>query len=169
MTNVLITGGAGSLGQALARKLIADERVRRIAIYSRDEYKHAQMAQSISSNKLRYFLGDVRDRNRLCQAMQGIDTMVHAAALKRVDALAYNPSEVIKTNVHGTVNVIEAAISEGVSRVMFISSDKAVEPMNVYGVSKAMAEAYGVYSNVYAYPQGTKVACVRYGNVLGSR
>lgn len=143
--------------------------VSRICILSRDEWKQAQMAQEYPDDRLRWFLGDVRDLPRLTEAFHGVDMVIHAAALKRVDAVAYNPSEVIATNVLGTQNVIRAAIAARVGRVLLISSDKAVEPTNIYGASKMCAEWLAVASNVYAYPQGTRVSVVRYGNVIGSR
>jgi UDP-N-acetylglucosamine 4,6-dehydratase len=143
--------------------------VRRVCIFSRDELKQAQMAADLPDPRLRFFLGDVRDPGRLAQACHGIDTVVHAAALKRVDAIAYNPSEVIKTNVLGTQNVVEAAAGAGVGRIIVVSSDKAVKPTNIYGASKFMAESAAVAANAWTHPRGTKVSAVRYGNVLGSR
>jgi UDP-N-acetylglucosamine 4,6-dehydratase len=169
MMNYLITGATGSLGTALISRLIAIFEADRIVCFSRDEYKQAQLAVKYPDHHLRWFLGDVRDRDRLSHAMHGIDVVIHAAALKRVDAVSYNPSEVIKTNVLGTMNVIEAAWANGVRKVVVVSSDKAVEPMNIYGMSKGLAEAYAIAANSYTAPSGTNVACVRYGNVLGSR
>ncbi|HZI74137.1 MAG TPA: SDR family NAD(P)-dependent oxidoreductase, partial [Gemmatimonadales bacterium] len=133
---VLITGGTGSLGHALVRRW--KDSAERIVVFSRDEWKQAEMARVYpegGAQGIRYFLGDVRDKTRLEQALVGIDTVIHAAALKRVDAVAYNPVEVLKTNVLGTQNVIEAAVSAGVRQVVVVSSDKAVEPSNVYGSS----------------------------------
>src|SRR5690349_9861998 len=164
---VLITGGTGSLGHALVRRW--KDSAERIVVFSRDEWKQAEMARLYSGENIRYFLGDVRDKARLEQALVGIDTVIHAAALKRVDAVAYNPVEVLKTNVLGTQNVIEAAVSSGVRRVVVVSSDKAVEPANVYGSSKNVAEHLAVSANVYAVPRGTRVSVVRYGNVAWSR
>lgn len=163
----LITGGTGSLGHALVRRW--KDSAERIVVFSRDEYKQGEMSLQFPQANIRYFLGDVRDKERLAQALVGIDTVIHAAALKRVDAVAYNPVEVLKSNVLGTQNTIEAAVSSGVSRVVLVSSDKAVEPANVYGASKNMAEHLAVSANVYAYPRGTRVSAVRYGNVAWSR
>lgn len=166
----LITGGTGSFGQAFVRYLLNLPRPpKRICIFSRDELKQAHMAEAFADKRLRFFLGDVRDRDRLEQAMQSVDVVVHAAALKRVDSIAYNPGEVKRTNVDGTENVCLAAIAAGVGRVVTISSDKAVHPTTSYGASKQMAEQLTIGANVYGYPQGTRLSCVRYGNVLGSR
>ena len=167
--NYLITGGTGSLGTALIAELSANVNNRRVVVYSRDEFKQAQLAAKFKSPAIRWFLGDVRDKDRLSHAMHGIDVVVHAAALKRVDSISYNPAEVIKTNVLGTMNVIEAAWQNGVRKVVVVSSDKAVEPMNMYGASKMMAEQYAIAANSYTFPSGTSVASVRYGNVLYSR
>lgn len=166
---VLITGGTGSLGTALLAHYLASD-VERVCVYSRDEWKQAQLAERFPDPRVRWFLGDVRDVARLEQAMWGCDTVVHAAALKRVDRVAYDPLEVTKTNVRGTENVITAAMrSGGVERVLLISSDKAVEPTNIYGASKMVAEWLMTMGNIYAYPRGVQLASVRYGNVLGSR
>lgn len=168
--SVLITGGTGSLGQALVRWYLEQTTVERICILSRDEYKQAMMARAFQDDaRLRFFLGDVRDEQRLRDAFHGIETVIAAAALKRVDRIAYDPSEVIKTNVLGTQNVIHAAIEAGVKRVLVVSSDKAVNPTNIYGASKMCAEWLAVMSNTYGYPRGTRISCVRYGNVIGSR
>ena len=175
MTSWLITGGTGSLGHALTRRLLADPAVTRVAIYSRDEFKQHQMAQAFGAEadpaggRLRFFIGDVRDLQRLGLAFRGVDVVVHAAALKRVDALAYNPSEVVRTNVDGTWNVALAATLESVPRVVFISSDKACAPTNIYGASKYLAERLIVGANTYGVPRGTSCTAVRYGNVAGSR
>lgn len=167
---VLITGGTGSLGHALVRRW--KDTAERIVIFSRDEWKQAEMAKTYpegGAQGVRYFLGDVRDKERLQQALVGIDTVIHAAALKRVDAVAYNPVEVLKTNVLGTQYVIEASVASGVRTVLVVSSDKSVEPSNVYGSSKNVAEHLAVSANVYAVPRGTRVSVVRYGNVAWSR
>lgn len=163
---VLITGATGSLGHALVRRW--QPLHERIVVFSRDEVKQAVMAQQFPQDNIRYFLGDVRDRRRLEQAMVGCDTVIHAAALKRVDAVAYNPEEVAKTNVNGTRNVIQAADGR-CAKVVVVSSDKAVEPTNVYGATKCLAEHLAVAANVYAVPHGTRVSAVRYGNVAWSR
>ena len=168
LDSILITGGTGSLGQALARYLLTLP-ISRLAILSRDEWKQAQQAATLTDPRVRWFLGDVRDRPRLEQAFMGVDCVIHAAALKRVDAIAHDPAEVKKTNIDGTENVIWAAMRASVAKVMLISSDKAVQPTNFYGTTKMAAEWLAVMGNTYTYPQGTRCAVVRYGNVLGSR
>lgn len=169
---VLITGGTGSLGSALVRRFLADG-VEKIVVFSRDEVKQGDLAKSlgfkIDNPRVRFFLGDVRDYWRLVDACWGIDTIIHTAALKRIDQVSYNPSEVLMTNVIGTQNVLRAATETRVARVLFISSDKAVHPTNVYGASKQMAEFLTVRHNVYSYPKGTICSVLRYGNVWGSR
>lgn len=165
---ILITGGTGSLGRALIRHYLTTP-ISRIAILSRDEYKQAVLAKEFPDSRLRCFLGDVRDPDRLEMAFHRIETVIHAAALKRVDRIAYDPSEVIKTNILGMQNVIHAAIKAGVRRVLMISSDKAVEPTNIYGASKMCAEWLAIMSNSYSYTRGTRISVVRYGNVIGSR
>ena len=166
---VCITGGTGTLGQALTRRLLKTD-CERIVILSRDEAKQAMMALDIGLDpRLRFFLGDVRDCARLRDAFWGIDVVIHAAALKRVDAVAYNPSEVRKTNVEGSANVTAAALAAAVPKVLMVSSDKACHPTNMYGVTKAAMEHEAIASNAITYPRGTAVSCVRYGNVLGSR
>jgi len=175
MSGWLITGGTGSLGQALTHRLVADPTVDRVIVYSRDELKQAQMADALGAaaaldgGKVRFFLGDVRDLQRLGMALRGVDVVVHAAALKRVDAIAYNPSEVVQTNVVGSWNVCLAAMRHGVTRTVFISSDKAVAPTNIYGASKYLAERLVVGANTYGVPGGQSFTVVRYGNVAGSR
>lgn len=166
-----ITGGTGSLGSALVRWLLKHQMAEKIVILSRDEIKQAQLAEELGSHPkiLRFFIGDVRDQPRLLNAFYGLSVVVHAAALKRVDAVAYNPIEVVKTNILGTQAVIEAACACRVPRVLVISSDKAVEPTNVYGASKNLAEHLAVGANAYTFAQGTRVSAIRYGNVLGSR
>lgn len=166
---IVITGGTGTLGQALARRLLETD-AERIVILSRDEIKQSVMASEFGhENKLRFFLGDVRDRVRLEDAFYGCDAVIHAAALKRVDAVAYNPSEVRKTNIEGSANVVAAAIRAGVKRVIMVSSDKACYPTNIYGVTKAAMEHEAIATNAVSYPRGIRISCVRYGNVLGSR
>lgn len=167
--NILITGGTGSLGHALTRHLLARPFTGKVAIFSRDELKQAQMAERFPDPRMRWFLGDVRDRDRLTHALRGYDAVVHAAALKRVDAVADSPSEVFRTNLDGTRNVLAAATEVGVPRVLLISSDKACYPTNTYGISKAAAESETVAWNRYGAPRGTRSSVLRYGNVLGSR
>lgn len=170
MDSLLVTGATGTFGRAFLRAALADPRWRRVIAYSRDEVKQFALYEEFKDYPaLRLFLGDVRDPLRLQLAMRDVDTVVHAAALKRVDAVAYSPSEVILTNVSGTMNVVNAAIQTGVGRVVVISSDKAVNATNIYGATKFCAETYAVQANAYGYASGTHIAAVRYGNILGSR
>ena len=166
---VLVTGGAGSFGQAFVRTVLPE--ADRVVVFSRDEGKHARFAETLQAppEKMRFFLGDVRDQERLEEAMYRIDTVVHAAALKRTDAVSYDPVETIYTNVLGTLNVIRAAVAAGVGRVLVISSDKAADPSTLYGVTKLAAEFAAIQANAHSLPRGTSVACVRYGNIVGSR
>lgn len=166
---VLITGGTGSLGQALVKAWLPRTDVEYIAVYSRDELKQAEMRDRFPDKKLNFRLGDVRDIARLKLAFYGIDTVIHAAALKRVDATANDPLELVKTNIMGTSNVLQASLSTGVKRTLLISSDKACQPANAYGASKFMAEQLTTQFNVYGAPQGCRSSVVRYGNVLYSR
>jgi UDP-N-acetylglucosamine 4,6-dehydratase len=168
--SVLITGGSGSLGKALVRQLLNETDVRRIAIYSRDELKQFHMRSEFEDNsRLRWFIGDIRDKDRLIRAMHGVDYVVHAAALKQVDTGEYNPMEFIKTNVLGSQNVIEASIDAGVSKVVALSTDKASSPINLYGATKLTADKLFVAANNYSQSYGTSFCVVRYGNVMGSR
>ena len=168
---VAVTGCTGSFGRAFIKHVLSHELAERLVGVSRDELKQSELMAAYPDDPapLRLVLGDVRDRSRLEQAFYGCDTVVHAAALKRVDAVSYNPGEVVKTNVVGTENVVNAALAAGVTRLVFISSDKAVAPLNIYGASKALAEQIVVSANTYTYPRGLRCAVVRYGNVLGSR
>ena len=169
-TKIVVTGGTGSLGRALVASYMDDPSVTRVVVLSRDEVKQGDLAHLYPGDtKLRLFLGDVRDEARLRQAFRGCDTVVHTAALKRITQSVYSPSELIKTNILGTMNTIAAAASVGVRRVLLISSDKAVAATNLYGMTKAVAEGYAIQSNTYTVPQGTCVSVVRYGNVMGSR
>ncbi len=169
-SSILITGGTGSLGRALVNYLLNETNFSRIAIYSRDELKQAQLKESLGrDDRLRWFLGDIRDRDRLKRALHGVDYVVHAAALKQVDTGEYNPMEFIKTNVLGSQNVIEASIDAGVQKVISLSTDKASSPINLYGASKLTADKLFVAANNYSIAYGTSFSVVRYGNVMGSR
>ena len=149
--------------------MLKDSQPKKIIIYSRDELKQYEMqASGFDHPSLRYFIGDVRDRERLLRAMQGVDVVVHAAALKQVPACEYNPMEAVKTNIMGTSNVVEAALDADVKKVMALSTDKAVNPVNLYGATKLAAEKLTVQSNAYAAGSATRYSCVRYGNVVGS-
>ncbi|MBN1305118.1 MAG: UDP-N-acetylglucosamine 4,6-dehydratase (inverting) [Anaerolineales bacterium] len=167
---VLITGGTGSFGKKFTRILLEEKRPKKIIIFSRDELKqHEMRVAGFDHPSLRYFIGDVRDQERLIRAMAGVNIVVHAAALKQVPACEYNPMEAIKTNIMGTSNVIEAALDAGVKKVLALSTDKAVNPANLYGATKLAAEKLVVQSNAYAGSSSTRFSCVRYGNVVGSR
>lgn len=167
---LLITGGTGSFGKKFTKIALAEKQPKKIIIFSRDELKqHEMKTQGYDHPSLRYFIGDVRDRERLVRAMHGVDIVIHAAALKQVPTCEYNPMEAIKTNIMGTANVVEAALDAGVKKVMTISTDKAVNPVNLYGATKLAAEKLTVQSNAYAAGTATRYSCVRYGNVVGSR
>jgi len=167
--SILITGGTGSFGRKYTETLLSRYQPKRIVIYSRDELKQYEMAQTHSDPIMRYFIGDVRDPKRLKQAMSGIDYVIHAAALKHVPIAEYNPFECIKTNVNGAQNVIEAAIESGVDRVVALSTDKAANPINLYGASKLASDKFFVAANNMSGAHGPKFSVVRYGNVVGSR
>ena len=168
--SLLITGGTGSLGKALIEHLLVTTKIRRIAIYSRDELKQSALrAQFENNNRLRWFIGDIRDPDRLKRALHGVDYVIHAAALKQVDTGEYNPMEFIKTNVLGSQNVIEAAIDSKVKKVVALSTDKASSPINLYGATKLTADKLFVAANNYSIAYGTAFSVVRYGNVMGSR
>ncbi len=167
---ILVTGGTGSFGKKFVQVMLDEFHPAKLIIYSRDELKqHEMRASGFEHASLRYFIGDVRDVERLRRAMHGVDIVVHTAALKQVPACEYNPMEAIKTNIMGTSNVIEAALDSGVKKVMALSTDKAVNPVNLYGATKLAAEKLVVQSNAYAAGTSTRYACVRYGNVVGSR
>ncbi len=167
---VLITGGTGSFGKKLTRILLDEYNPAKIIVFSRDELKqHEMRAAGFDAPNLRYFIGDVRDESRLKRAFEGVDIVIHAAALKQVPACEYNPMEAIKTNILGSSNVIDAALDAGVERVVALSTDKAVNPVNLYGATKLAAEKLFVQSNSYAGGRKTRFSCVRYGNVVGSR
>jgi UDP-N-acetylglucosamine 4,6-dehydratase len=167
---VLISGGTGSFGRKFVQIMLDEVHPEKLIIYSRDELKQHEMREAgYDHPRLRYFIGDVRDEPRLRRAMHGVDVVVHAAALKQVPACEYNPFEAIQTNIMGARNIVEAALDMGVARVMALSTDKAVNPVNLYGATKLAAEKLMVQSNAYAAGTGTRFACVRYGNVVGSR
>ena len=165
---VLITGGTGSLGTALTKKLLKTN-VDTIRIFSRDEWKQVQMQSEINDDRLRYFIGDVRDKERLSRALEDVDIVIHAAALKQMPVAEYNPFEAVKTNIIGTQNLIEACLDNNVEFVLAIGTDKAVSPVNTYGATKLVMERLFVSANFYKGNHRTKFLCVRYGNVLGSR
>lgn len=169
---VLVTGGTGSFGKAFVETVVGRFQPEKLIIFSRDELKQFEMARRFSDRKypfLRYFIGDVRDAERLEMAMRGVDYVVHAAALKQVPVAEYNPFECIRTNVHGAENVVRAAIRCGVKRVIGLSTDKAANPINLYGASKLASDKIFVAANALAGRNGTRFAVVRYGNVVGSR
>jgi UDP-N-acetylglucosamine 4,6-dehydratase/UDP-glucose 4-epimerase len=165
---VLITGGTGSLGTALTKKLLETE-VDTIRIYSRDEWKQIQMKAKFSDKRLRFFIGDVRDKERLSRALEDVNVVVHAAALKHVPIAEYNPFEAVKTNVYGTQNLIDGCLENNVEMALAVGTDKAVSPLNTYGATKLLMERLFVSANYYKGNHNIKFSCVRYGNVLGSR
>lgn len=167
--SVLITGGTGSFGRAFVNRVLKSSGARRVIVYSRDELKQSEMAEQIQDDRIRFFLGDVRDLDRLKRACHDVQVIVHAAALKQVPAAEYNPFECIKTNVLGAQNVIEAALSTGVERVLALSTDKAANPINLYGATKLCSDKLFVAGNAYSGGRGPRMAVVRYGNVIGSR
>ena len=167
--SILITGGTGSFGKHFCKIMLEKYHPKVIRIYSRDELKQHEMRQKFGEEKLRYFIGDVRDVERLKRAMEGVDIVVHAAALKQVPACEYNPFEAVKTNIHGAQNIIDAAIDAGVKKVIALSSDKAVNPVNLYGATKLCSDKIFIHGNSYAGQKRTRLSCVRYGNVIGSR
>jgi UDP-N-acetylglucosamine 4,6-dehydratase/5-epimerase len=167
---VLITGGTGSFGKKFVEIMLREYHPKRLVILSRDELKqHDMRAAGYDDATLRYFIGDVRDPSRLQRAFSGVTVVVHAAALKQVPACEYNPFEAIQTNIMGGRNVIDAAIDQGVERILALSTDKAVNPVNLYGATKLCAEKVFVQANAYAGAQETRFSCARYGNVVGSR
>lgn len=166
---ILITGGTGSFGKQYVQTLLERYTPKRLIIYSRDELKQYEMERDFNAPCMRYFIGDVRDRDRLVQAMNGVDFVIHAAALKQVPAAEYNPMECIKTNIHGAENVIHAALTNNVDRVIALSTDKAANPINLYGATKLVSDKLFVAANNLAGGHRTRFAAVRYGNVVGSR
>ena len=168
--NILVTGGTGSFGKTFVSVMMEEYHPKRLIVYSRDELKqHEMRIAGFDHPNLRYFIGDVRDLPRLKRAFNGVDIVVHAAALKQVPACEYNPMEAIKTNILGSSNVVDAALDTGVEKVLALSTDKAVNPINLYGATKLAAEKLMVQSNAYAGGMKTRFSCVRYGNVVGSR
>jgi len=170
--SILVTGGTGSFGQQFIRAVLDRKSDTRVVVYSRDELKQYEMAQKFPRSRfpgIRFFIGDVRDKDRLVHAMEGVDTVVHAAALKQVPAAEYNPFECIKTNVLGAQNVIDAAMTHGVRRVVALSTDKAAAPINLYGATKLCSDKLFVAANNYRGHRDIKLSVVRYGNVMGSR
>tara|TARA_B100000029_G_scaffold149411_1_gene144655 strand:- start:424 stop:1428 length:1005 start_codon:yes stop_codon:yes gene_type:complete len=165
---ILITGGTGSLGTALTKKLLTTE-VDTIRIFSRDEWKQVQMKSKFNDSRLRFFIGDIRDKERLSRATEDVNIVIHAAALKHVPVAEYNPFEAVKTNVNGAQNIIESCLDNNVELVLAISTDKAVSPINTYGATKLLMERLFVSANNYRGDHKIKFLCVRYGNVLGSR
>lgn len=167
---VLLTGGTGSFGKRFLATVLAHTDVSKIIVYSRDELKQFELQQQYpNERRLRWFLGDVRDYQRLYRALRGVDHVVHAAALKQVPAAEYNPFEAVKTNIHGAQNVIEASIEQGIQRVIALSTDKASSPMNLYGATKLVSDKLFVAGNSYSAGTNTRFSVVRYGNVVGSR
>jgi len=169
-SDVLVTGGTGSFGKSFVRHLLADHDPARVVIFSRDELKQYEAREAFADDsRLRWFIGDIRDRDRLMRAMHGIRYVVHAAALKQVDTAEYNPFEYVKTNIEGSQNVVDAAIDSGVEKVVALSTDKASSPINLYGATKLVADKLFVSANHYAAHHRARFSVVRYGNVMGSR
>lgn len=165
----LITGGTGSLGHALTEALLKYHKPKKIIIYSRDEFKQYEMAKKFTSDKMRFFLGDVRDLDRLKEATNSVNYIVHAAALKHVDSAEYNPLEYIKTNIKGAENLIKASVANNVEKVIALSTDKAANPINLYGATKLVSDKIFVAANNTVGKKNIKFSVVRYGNVLSSR
>ncbi len=172
---IFVTGGTGSFGKAFTKYVLTHYDPKKIIIYSRDEYKQFLMQNEFKkefpdkASKLRFFIGDVRDKERMIRGMEGVDYVIHAAALKQVPACEYNPDEAIKTNIHGAMNVIDAALATGVKKVVALSTDKAVNPVNLYGGTKLVSDKLFIAANAYAGSKDISFAIVRYGNVAGSR
>lgn len=165
---VLITGGTGSFGKKFTKRAL-ELGVKKIIVFSRDELKQYEMKQEFTDERIRFFIGDVRDKDRLYRAFDGVDIVIHAAAMKHVDACEYNPFEAVKTNINGAQNIIEAAIDRGVEKVIALSTDKACSPINLYGATKLASDKLFIAANAYVGEKHTKFAVVRYGNVVGSR
>jgi UDP-N-acetylglucosamine 4,6-dehydratase len=166
----LITGGTGSFGKAFIKRLLSTTAVRRVVVFSRDELKQFEMSEDYQGeSRIRFFIGDVRDADRLARAFDGVDIVVHAAALKQVPAVEYNPIEAVRTNINGAENIINAALDRGVQRVIALSTDKASSPINLYGATKLVSDKLFVNGNAYVGGRPTRFSVVRYGNVVGSR
>lgn len=165
---ILVTGGTGSFGKKFIQRILQDD-VKKVIVFSRDELKQYEMAQEFTDSRMRFFIGDVRDKDRLYRAFDGVDIVIHAAAMKHVGACEYNPFEAIKTNINGAQNVIEAAIDRGVEKVIALSTDKAASPVNLYGATKLASDKLFVAANSYVGDKVTAFSVVRYGNVVGSR
>jgi len=166
---ILITGGTGSFGSNFTKYLLKKSKAKKIIVFSRDELKQSKLKSQIQDKRLRFFIGDVRDIERLQRAFSNVDIVIHAAALKQIPSIEYNPIEAIKTNIIGTKNVINAALDNNVEKAMLVSSDKAVNPVNLYGATKLCAEKLFIQANSYSAGKKTRFSCVRYGNVIGSR
>lgn len=166
--SVLVTGGTGSFGKKFIRKILQSD-VKKVIVFSRDELKQYEMAQEFKDDRLRFFIGDVRDKDRLYRAFDRVDIVIHAAAMKHVEACEYNPFEAVKTNINGAQNIIEAAIDRGVEKVIALSTDKACSPINLYGATKLASDKLFVAANSYVGDKKTRFSVVRYGNVVGSR
>ncbi|MCS0674063.1 UDP-N-acetylglucosamine 4,6-dehydratase (inverting) [Cytobacillus firmus] len=165
---ILITGGTGSFGQKFVSRVLK-EKIKKVIVFSRDELKQFEMSKEFVDERIRFFLGDVRDIERLYRAFDGVDIVIHAAALKQIGSCEYNPFEAVKTNIHGAQNVIEAALDRNVNRVIALSTDKAVCPINLYGATKLVSDKLFISANSYAGKKDIRFAVVRYGNVVGSR
>lgn len=165
---VLVTGGTGSFGKKFTKEALRLG-AKKVIVFSRDELKQYEMRQEFEDSRIRFFIGDVRDKERLYRAFEGVDIVVHAAAMKHVEACEYNPFEAVKTNIHGAQNIIEAAIDKGVEKVIALSTDKAAAPVNLYGATKLASDKLFIAANAYVGEKNTKFSVVRYGNVVGSR
>jgi UDP-N-acetylglucosamine 4,6-dehydratase/5-epimerase len=166
---ILVTGGTGSFGNAFVERIIAEHPDTTVRVYSRDELKQSEMRARLGDRQVRYMIGDIRNRARMARACQGVDIVVHAAAMKQVPACEYNPFEAVQTNVLGAQHVVDCAIDAGVRQVVALSTDKAVNPVNLYGATKLCEEKIIIQGNAYAAAFDTRLSCVRYGNVVGSR
>lgn len=165
---VLVTGGTGSFGKKFIKRILQED-IKKVIVFSRDELKQYEMAQEFTDSRMRFFIGDVRDKDRLYRAFDGVDIVIHAAAMKHVGACEYNPFEAVKTNINGAQNIIEAAIDCGVEKVIALSTDKAASPVNLYGATKLASDKLFIAANSYVGDKPTRFSVVRYGNVVGSR